>query len=255
MEHFFCIPEITHIDGDPDNVYTVTISTEELNRYGQVVMSDGYQLDNFKKNPVFLQDHGYSTENIIGRWLEIQIDKAKGIVRGKNEYFNDISPNAQFALELVKKSLAAFSIGFNVLERTYGTEIGRDDDIPDRIKKLNPDVVFKKIELLEISQVTIPANPSATVNESNPYVRHVLEMANEKNFYGRQIEVLAVSPYQESIDRIRIMKEGRRIKGLLANLQNQTPEDPGETYIDTIWNEDPAKTQKDQTRSDHDKPT
>ena len=185
---FFVEPEIQHQDGDKA-VITVPVSTEEMNRYGQVVLLSAYDLTNFKRNPVMLQNHGYTNRDVIGRWTQLIKKRDDGVLMGTAEYFVDDSADAAWAYELTKKNLAAYSIGFDVLESRRGEEIRTADDVPDRVKKLNPYVVFTKIDLLEISQVVIPANPSAVVNTKSEHMKHMLEKANELNVYKHKIQI------------------------------------------------------------------
>lgn len=268
MERIFTIPEITHADGDPKNVRKVIISTETVNRYGQSVLASGYDIRNFRKNPVFLQNHGYRNSDIIGRWLELEFDKKNGIVRGTNEYFSEkgedddgedriYSDDAVWALHLANMGVAAFSIGFDVLEAVMGSDIASSKKIPDLVKEQNPSIVFTKIELLEVSQVVIPANPDAVVNESNPFVRHLFEIANEKKFYKRPVQVNAVSRFHEELEFLRREKELNKVRGILAEIKAEKHEagDPEfedtETYIDKIWRKGPAELQKGHSCGDH----
>ena len=91
---------------------------------------------------------------------------------------------------MVKKGIAAFSVGFNVRPGgvLWGRKLREDEDLPKRIKDMEPDVVFTDVELLEVSQVTIPANPEAVLRTNNAEVLQCLELANEKNIYGRKVE-------------------------------------------------------------------
>ena len=116
-------------------------SDETVDRYGEILMTTDWDLKNFKKNPVLLVNHDYRVENIVG--------KAKNIRRNIQEkklifeaVFHDITEKAQSVKKLVEeKFLNTVSVGF----------------IPHTSEKEKS----VTLELLEISFVPIPANPSA----------------------------------------------------------------------------------------------
>lgn len=118
-------------------------STEAVDRDGEIIKQDGWDLENFKKNPVLLVSHNYQ-EFPVGKATEIQLEDNKLIFKA---VFSEATAKAREAYQLVKEGiLNAFSVGF----------IPREYDVKDQN-------IITKSELLEISIVPVPANPEAMV--------------------------------------------------------------------------------------------
>lgn len=123
-------------------VYTFQASTETVDRQGEVVDQNGWELDNYLKNPVVLDSHQYQgIENIVGRCLAVRMGE-NGLEA--DIQFND-SPKGKLAQQLVDAGdLRAVSVGF----------------IPKEMKidpKGKEPLRHCKQELLEISTVAVPA--------------------------------------------------------------------------------------------------
>ena len=119
-------------------------STDSIDRDGDVIKQDGWELDNFKKNPVFLWAHDY-WKPPLGKVIDIGVKDGKlmftvkFIDKGDDEW----SKFADMIFRLYKdKFLNAFSVGF-LPKEFEGNEHGG--------------YTFKKQELLEISSVPVPA--------------------------------------------------------------------------------------------------
>lgn len=118
-------------------------STEKMDRDGEVIKQDGWDLSNFKKNPVILASHNYH-EFPIGKATNIKVEDKRLVFKA---VFSQATQKAIEAYQLVKEGiLKSFSVGF----------IPREYDEKDRS-------VITKAELLEISLVAVPANPQAIV--------------------------------------------------------------------------------------------
>lgn len=118
-------------------------STEAQDRDGEVILQSGWDLENFKKNPVILASHNYY-EFPIGKATDIQVDNGKMIFK---MVFSQATEKAKEAYQLVQEGiLKSFSVGF----------------IPREHDPMQPHMITKA-ELLEISLVTVPANPEALV--------------------------------------------------------------------------------------------
>jgi len=134
----------------------VTFSTIDKDRDKEVLLPKGVILDNFEKNPIVLTDHTYKVGNAVGKALWVKPTE-KG-VRAKVKFAS--TPYAQDVKTLVEEGV------INALSHTfYPLEFV---DTPEEIKSLGFDPaevgrVYTKWELLEISFVTLPANPNALV--------------------------------------------------------------------------------------------
>jgi len=120
-------------------------STEMPDRDGEIIKQDGWDLTNFKSNPVIMVSHNYQ-DFPIGKATDIFIDKQIGRLQFK-AVFSQATQKAKEAYALVKEGiLNTFSVGF----------IPREYDQKDNS-------IITKAELLEISLVAVPANPGAIV--------------------------------------------------------------------------------------------
>jgi HK97 family phage prohead protease len=128
----------------------VIASTADVDRMGDVVVQSGVQLANFFANPIVLYQHDPSTP--IGRANAVRITPA-GLEMTIDFAPAGISAKADEVCGLVKSGiLIGISIGFDPLE----------------IEPMNPAYPrgpqrYLKCDLMEVSIVSIPANPSAAV--------------------------------------------------------------------------------------------
>lgn len=129
-----------------------TASDETLDRYDEVVTAAGWQLANYKKNPVFQNSHKYG--DIMFTLGKSVITEVRGTALFQRILFAvDINPIAKIAFDMYRqKFLNAVSVGFIPIRWETGSE-----QSPYRRKYLEQ-------ELLELSAVSIPANPNALAN-------------------------------------------------------------------------------------------
>lgn len=125
-------------------------SDATVDRYNEVIEPKGWVLDNFRANPVIPDCHYYgSIASILGRATSVEVRDGKLVNRV--EFCTD-NPLGNLAWKMSKGGfIKSQSVGFIPLEWTPG--VGKD--MPSR--------TYTKAELLEISLVVIPANPSATI--------------------------------------------------------------------------------------------
>jgi HK97 family phage prohead protease len=126
------------------------LSDETPDRFGDVISADGWQLDNFKKNPIALFGHNSSFP--IGKWQGLHV-KDGGLCghlqlapAGTSERIDEIRKLVEAGI------LRAVSVGFVPIEKQ--TMDARADSMFGPFKYL-------KQELVETSLVSIPANPNA----------------------------------------------------------------------------------------------
>jgi hypothetical protein len=155
----------------PDGVplYTFVITTDRMDRQGEIVTVDGWDFTSYLTNPVVLDSHSYeSIESIVGRCVAINQD-ANGWTADIR--FND-SEYGALARSLVDGGdLRAVSVGFRPLAIEYpdmaALRASRsvDDETMKAVVSVAPDpsiaVRHVRKELLEISVVPIPANADA----------------------------------------------------------------------------------------------
>jgi HK97 family phage major capsid protein/HK97 family phage prohead protease len=124
------------------------LSDATLDRYGDVIEASGWDLKNFKKNPIAL--FGHSGSFPIGNWSNLRIVGGK-LIGTLNFAAKGTSQRIDELISLVEQGiLRAVSVGFRPLqsepidkEKPYGGQR------------------YTKQELLETSLVSVPANPAA----------------------------------------------------------------------------------------------
>ena len=123
-------------------------STESIDRDGESIALDAWDLKMFKKNPVILPQHNYSRP-AIGKAKDVRIKD--GALVFKIEFPEDgINPEADTYRKLYKAGfMNASSVGF--IPKTWEDGDG----------KKTPFRKFTKVELLELSLVSVPSNPTA----------------------------------------------------------------------------------------------
>ena len=134
----------------------IVINTEDVNRYGFWVKTDGIDLGNFEKNPIMLYNHNRSyrgtTDEMlpIGKWKDLRVEG--GALTGEPVF----DENDEFAKKIARKYehgiLNACSIGISV------TEWSSD---PSLVKPGQTAATVVKCDLHEISICDIPANQNA----------------------------------------------------------------------------------------------
>jgi HK97 family phage prohead protease len=137
---------------EDERTATFVASDETVDRYGDIVSLDGWDLANFRRNPIFLWMH--SQYQPIGKVKKIGVEGDKLLATVKFFDKGD-SKTADDLWQLVKKrQLRAVSVGFTV-KSDADLEPIRDEN--ERITGWR----FLKQELLELSLVSVPANPNA----------------------------------------------------------------------------------------------
>src|SRR5262245_12968978 len=126
------------------------LSDETKDRYGDIIKSDGWRLENFKKNPIamFNHDRGFP----VGSWESVKVEGKRlvGMLRlaaqGTSQRVDELRALVQQGI------IRAVSVGFRTLART-----------PMLDEEGNPTggLIFNSTELLEASLVSVPANPNA----------------------------------------------------------------------------------------------
>ena len=135
----------------PPAVLDFIASDNTLDRYDEVIEASGWNLTNYRRNPVFQNSHKYG--DVIFTLGKALITEVRGTALFQRIQFAvDVNPMAKIAYGLYKAGcLSAVSVGFIPIRWEQGTQ-----DAPYRRKYLEQ-------ELLELSAVAVPANPNALV--------------------------------------------------------------------------------------------
>lgn len=135
-----------------ERVLQFTGSTEMRDRDDEVIRMNGWQLKNYRKNPVFMWAHDYASPP-IGKARMVKTDES-GLQFQIEFADSETYSFADTIYRLYKGGfLKATSVGFIPLE----WEDGQGDD-------KSPRRTYKKQELLELSAVPVPANPEALIS-------------------------------------------------------------------------------------------
>ncbi len=131
---------------EKNGTMVASISTDTVDRMGEVLDPKGVDLTNYKKNPVVLWAHDYSVPP-IAKALWVKRDGNSGVI-SKMEFAKTAFAQEIFQL-YVGGFMKAFSVGF--IPKDYVEGDG----------KKSPRLTFTQWEMLEYSAVPVPANPDA----------------------------------------------------------------------------------------------
>lgn len=149
--------EVKTIDIDNRRIDFI-ISTDAVDRMGDTVSVEGWDLKAFKKNPVVLFGHDHSSPP-VGKALRVKVEevrKGKLALVSQAEFMSqEISPFAFSIFQMfVEGFMKATSVGFIPMEFQF-----TEDQ-----EKRPFGIDFTKQELIEFSTVPVPANPEALVD-------------------------------------------------------------------------------------------
>lgn len=123
-----------------DGGFTAIASTEAEDRMGEVMEVQGWDLKDFKQNPILLAFHDHTKP--IGKVTKIWVEKAAKPKLMFKGWISDATETARGVKRLMADGvLSAFSVGFKPLDMDGNR--------------------FTKQQLLEISVVSVPANQEA----------------------------------------------------------------------------------------------
>ena len=132
---------------------TFVISSEEVDRHGDVVLAQGWRLQAYLRNPVFLWAHNYGLP-VIGRALAVWPEPGQLLAR------LEFAPT-EFASQVAALYRSGYQQGVSVGFRPLRYEERRDGRTGAFLG-----IRFLEQELLEVSAVPVPANRQALRRES-----------------------------------------------------------------------------------------
>jgi hypothetical protein len=151
---------ISEVKGVNEKDFTLeaVISDETIDRYGEIIKVDAWKkrLGRYKNQAVLLSSHKYDKlTNQIGKAEKVKVEDGKLIAKFK--YFaGEGNEEADWGWKLASKyGMAAYSVGF--LPYSYD-DAEWDEDVKSGKKACR---TYTDVELLEVSQVLVPANPTA----------------------------------------------------------------------------------------------
>ena len=171
-------------DAAENRPMTFVISSEEVDRHGDVIMAEGWRLAAYQRNPVFLWAHDY-TRPVIGRAVSVWPEPEQLLAR------MEFAPT-DFAREVAALYRNGYQQGVSVGFKPLRYEERRQEKTGAFLG-----IRFLEQELLEVSAVPVPANRSALrrAMEQAPRVGDYLYRAGGRYLdepepsAGRRIEV------------------------------------------------------------------
>lgn len=158
---------------ESDDVIRFVASTGRVDRDGDIIVPEGIKTDDFDSNPRFLYMHD-PWHLPAGKVVNYLVDERGFVIDVKfvrSEDFPNPSEDVKRALDMARMYqldlMSAVSIGFS--------------PVPGMVERREEGgYIFREIDLLEISGVTVPANPDATmVQRSAEAPELVLKWAKE----------------------------------------------------------------------------
>jgi len=148
-------------------------STATVDRMGEVIDQSGWDLTNYKANPVLLFAHN-DREIMIGNAKNIRVDKSMGAPALVFEPdFHEETETARAIKALFEQGrMKTFSVGFMPLEMEGNT--------------------YTKQELLEISAVNVPANPDAQMLAYRSMLQSGIKKSVAENISGIKKSFIAL---------------------------------------------------------------
>lgn len=184
-----------------DGSFIAVASTNSVDRHGEIVDNNGWDLKSYKKNPVILWGHDHN-EPAIGiskkTWVEGAGKKAKLMIQ---PILHDVTDKARAIKALVEMGvIKTLSVGFKPIESPDG-------------------ITFTKNELLEVSMVNVPANADAMMM--------AYKGLKDAGFEEKVIKELGLPV--EVIDRLEVMEKD--ISELKAVVKAQESVNPSEIKV------------------------
>lgn len=144
----------TKVD-DEERTVTAVISTDMVDRDGEVLLPKGADFEQYLKNPVVQWAHSYGDPPIA---RTLWITKGRKQITAKAQFADTVFADEIY--QLYKKNfLSAFSVGF--LPAKDGSHAPKPEEIKRRPELAEASRIYDKWELLEFSAVPVPANPEA----------------------------------------------------------------------------------------------
>ena len=163
-------------------IVNAVVSDDSMDRYKESILASAYEkrLPTYKQHPILLSSHNYDK-------LTCQIGLAENIYIEGNKLHADFkyfvgegNDEADWGFKLAEKGIAAFSVGFipHAFQDPPAPESEDAKSWPAGVRRRYTDV-----ELLEVSQVLVPANSNALQNslksEDDPVVKSMIEQTIE----------------------------------------------------------------------------
>jgi len=186
----FVRPTALRVLDEDAGLVSAVVSTEDVDRDGDVIRQEGWDLSHFAAHPILLASHNYrGLTNQIGEWTQMQVEGSLLVGHAKY-YIGEGNEEADWGFKLASKGRAAFSVGF-VPDMSKAKQIEANGNISYE---------FQGQELLEVSQVTVPSNPQALQAMKGMNLHPEVEVLVEEMLGDMAKELVEVQLPPEPID-------------------------------------------------------
>lgn len=228
MNKLFVNIEQKQIDVENRIVRGIIASTGTIDRQGESLNPKGWVLDNFKKNPVILFGHDYSSLP-IGKAINVNEVTFGGNYALSIDVEFAKTQMAEEVFQLIKDGfMNTVSVGF--IPSEWGVA-GKDP------------YTYMKMELLEVSVVPVPANPEALIQ-----VR-AFEEKFAKEFQKSTDEEIVVEEKENEINEEENTEESAESADVEPNVISESEEKPL-TVENTGSEDDSQETASEQPKTD-----
>lgn len=180
--------EIKEIN-DEDRTLVAYATTKTVDSYNEVLLPDSFDLERYRKNPVLMWGHDYRLPP-IGRSMWIKPD-SKGLL------FKPQFAKTQFAEDVFNLYREGFLRGFSVGFDPKAWLSPQDEEYQKLLAKWGiegqPDRIYTKNELYEVSAVPLPANEDALMLAINDGVIH----SRALQAYFEDLNLTGVTPFAD----------------------------------------------------------
>lgn len=206
--------EIKSVDSEKYIVHAV-VSDDSVDRYDEIISAEAWKdLKRYKKHPILVSSHNYgSLTDQIGEAERIWVEDGK--LHAEFKYFvGEGNKEADWGFKLAQKGAAAFSVGFIPLKH-------ENEDFKGKSVK-----VYTSVELLEISQVLIPANAAAlqeSLNSDDPVIKSL----------ARKVEPI-LKDYQKDTEIEGLRKQVEKQDAIINDLKSGIVKSIASDAVDNI---------------------
>lgn len=196
-----------------DRQVRVIMSTPRVDRHGDIVEMSGVDLTEYRRNPVVLWQHDH--DEPIARCAEVGIvgQRLEAVVQFPPE---GTSEDADEAYRLVKAGVvSAVSVGFIPKEWSYLDE-----------QKPWAGIRYRAVELIELSFVSVGANPDALVIERSA-LRHHKAGEIVLDALVQQLATVKAGRVLSKANEEKLRAAHAAIGEVLAQVEGDDPEDAG----------------------------
>jgi len=183
---------------------TIIGTDETRDRDGDIIRANGWMLDNYLKNPVFLWAHNYSSVP-LGATSQLIRRRSPGRLEFKDIRFptEGLNPFADMILQLYQEGIInASSVGFLPYKWQDLEKSETEGDEPPMWRYGRE---FVKQELLELSGCPVPSNPSALQNAIKNFTGSDVLTQNMMNCFEKGLDNLDTK--DDILEELRLKRE------------------------------------------------